>query len=418
MALTAAIVDGGTIYIDDYRYTTAKIDRIDTPDGRLLSDKAIGQPLMAVPFYAAARAVGADPAVELRIDGNLTLWWIAWWFAIVPLAVLTALMYLRVARTFPAVALPVTLAMTFTTFLLPFGAELYSHVLAGTLAFGSWMLLADAPRSPSRLLGAGALAGAAVFVEYPLAMAAVILGVYLLVERERVRVLWYVAGGMPFALVVMTYQWAAFGSPLESSYATKFEHQGGSIPTSFPDPGHLFQILAGQRGLTMAPVLLLGLYGVVRILRGPTSPARRDAAIALAMFGSFLLLQASWPNPWGGGGPGPRYIVPSLPFLAVPLAATWNRFRILTTGLVAVGALVMGMALITTNIVGDGDGLLGTLVHRLQDPGVSPTVFTIAVGNLGWILHAAAIGGAVWLLTREVARARHPEETPIEAPTV
>src|SRR5262245_10999789 len=85
LAFTAAIVDHGTIYIDAYRDVTLPIDRVETDDGRLLPDKAPGQPLLAVPVYALGRLAGAEPATVYRITENLTLWWVALWSAIVPL---------------------------------------------------------------------------------------------------------------------------------------------------------------------------------------------------------------------------------------------------------------------------------------------------------------------------------------------
>ena len=64
LALTAAIWDDGTLVLDRYE-AQLSVDRA-VRDGHLYSDKAPGQPLLAVPFYAMYRGVGGEPveAVE------------------------------------------------------------------------------------------------------------------------------------------------------------------------------------------------------------------------------------------------------------------------------------------------------------------------------------------------------------------
>ena len=58
-ALTAALWDGQTITVDAYDHLLS-VDRAER-DGRVYSDKAPGQPLLAVPAYAAYRALGGHP---------------------------------------------------------------------------------------------------------------------------------------------------------------------------------------------------------------------------------------------------------------------------------------------------------------------------------------------------------------------
>lgn len=403
LALTAAIVDGETIFIDDYEAVTLPIDRLETDDGRLLSDKAPGQPVAAVPVYALARAFGADPATGYRIEDNLTLWWVTLWTAVVPLAALACLMYLRCARTYPESAMPVALAMTFGTYLLPFGTELYGHLLAALGAYGAWLLIADAPRSSRRLFLGGAIAGVAVTVEYPIALVVAVLVGYLVASGERLGAVWFLAGGIAPAVALGLYHQAAFGSPWRSSYGAKFDASGGSIPTSLPHPGHLIDIFFGWRGLIIAPVLFLALWGVAHLLRHPGLPGRADAAAAAAIFTAFVLLQASWPNPWGGAGPGPRYLVPALPFLAVPLAAVWRRRPILSVAFTGIGVALMTLALVTFNLIAEGDGYLATLGRSLDDNGVMPTVWTIGWGPAGWLAHVAVVVVVVALLRRATA---------------
>jgi hypothetical protein len=408
LAFTAAIVDRGTIYIDAYRDVTLPIDRVETEDGRLLPDKAPGQPLLAVPVYAVGRLAGAEPATVYRITENLTLWWVALWSAIVPLGLLSVLMLRRAWQVVGPVAIEATLAMVFATFLLPFGGELYGHLMAATFGFGAWLLARGPHERAGRWLGAGALAGCAVVTEYPLIIVALTVAGYLAVRGRALRpVVLYVLGAVPAALVLLGYQWAAFGAPLRTSYGAKFNEQGGSIPTSWPSPVNLGQVLVGERGLLLfAPVLLIALAGLVYLIRRAHAAGHDDAIVAAVILGAFLLLQSSWPNPWGGSGPGPRYVVPALPFLCVPLAAVWRERLFLSRALTALGAAVMLLAMATDNLVGEGQSLLRALITSARDEGISPTVYTVVLGPFGWVLYGATIGFASWWLVTSVRQAR------------
>jgi hypothetical protein len=103
LALTAALVEHQTIRIDAYEDIIG-VDRLER-DGHLYSDKAPGQPFLAAPFYAAARAVGADPASDLRADGNLTLWWVTLWSSTVPGALVVVIVGRLCRARHPADAL-------------------------------------------------------------------------------------------------------------------------------------------------------------------------------------------------------------------------------------------------------------------------------------------------------------------------
>lgn len=70
-----------------------------------------------------------------------------------------------------------------------------------------------------------------------------------------------------------------------------------------------------------SPVLLLGVVGLWLIAR---RGRLAEAVLLAAIFLAYLLLNASFNN-WGGGGTfGPRYLIPALPFLCLPLAAAFH----------------------------------------------------------------------------------------------
>lgn len=137
---TAAIWDDRTIVLDAYADADPPVLGIDRAvrDGRTYSDKAPLQPVLAVPVYAAYRAVGGSPAIEARYDEHLGLWWVTLWMSTLPAALLAVAMY-RFACTFRAEAsLQATIALFFGSMLLPFSMLLFGHILGALFVFGSF----------------------------------------------------------------------------------------------------------------------------------------------------------------------------------------------------------------------------------------------------------------------------------------
>src|SRR5699024_9071603 len=132
---------------------------------------------------------------------------------------------------------------------------------------------------------------------------------------------------------VLAYQWAAFGSPFRSSYETKESLQDPTpFITGVPDPGTAIQVFFGTRGLFLfTPIVLVGVIGLIMRWRRKHEEA---VWIAFAILAAFFLLQAGWPNPWGGDSPGPRYVAPALPFLVLGVARIWRSMSVLISRIV------------------------------------------------------------------------------------
>lgn len=392
-ALTGALVDDGAIIIDGYRLGVDKAER----DGHLYSDKAPGQEVIAVPAYAAARAVGAEPARVDRVEGNLTLWWVTFWSATLPgvgIILLVAVAGHRRGTPVPVAALATLL---FGTLLLPFSVNLYGHVLAALLGFAAWVVLDRRPSTTGRALAAGGLVGVAVLVEYQMAIVALALLGLLVVRRRWSGVIAFAAAGLPCAVALGAYQAAAFGSPWSSGYGGKDAHQGATLlVTGVPRPDNALSMLVGPRGLFLfTPVVLLALVGLVQRWRQTRDSG---AAVGLVVAAGFLLLQAGWQNPYGGEMPGPRYVIPMLPFLGLGLGHIWLRTPPLLRRWVA------GISVASMVIASAGDHLLGGStpavtghLNQIAADGVNPVVWSLALGPVGWVLYAASVIGAIWL---------------------
>jgi hypothetical protein len=398
-AVSAAVVDQGTIRIDAYEELTFPSDRVER-DGAQYGDKAPGQPLLlGVPLYATAQLAGAEPGTHQRTFGNLGVWWTTFWCAVVPAALLCACMYRAGRDRYGDRAVSAALGLSFGSLLLVFSTQLYGHVLSALLAFAAWLLVRDGRPSTGRLVAAGGLAGAAVSVEYTLLLVVVLLAAWLIRARVGIRLGWYVLGGVPAAVLLAAYQQAAYGSAFRTAYSLKPDFES---PTIFgvPDPATLAEALLGSRGLlVLTPVVALGLWGCWRQLRHPDGP-RADAVLALLVLGGLLLVQSGWPNPWGGEMPGPRYLIPALPFLAVPLARAWTEVPLLCRVAALVGGVVMGLGVITVHLVAAGRQVVPTYLDYLQDGLRTPTVFTLSLGSLGWVVHLGLVAAALVHLRR------------------
>jgi hypothetical protein len=325
--------------------------------GHLRSDKAPGQPLLAVPVYLAGRAVGADSAVHARENGDLGLWWVTLWSATVPFVILVALMFL-VAERFVGrnVALAVALLLGLSTMMLPHSVNLYAHDLAALFGFGAWLVLERDPISTRRAVVGGALAGTAVLTEYESLIILLALAGYLLV-RHRARSGWFALGASGPLAVLAWYQWAAFGAPWRTPAAFFAGTINGTTEGgySIPSVRSFLAVLFGNRGLWVgAPVALVALAGAVWIVNTATGASRRHAMVGLAIMLPYIVLCAGWSGFRLLEDPGPRFLIPALPFLAVPLAVVWDRLWRAALLFAAWGALIAVPATVTRLLLGIG----------------------------------------------------------------
>jgi hypothetical protein len=223
------------------------------------------------------------------------------------------------------------------TLAAPLAPTFFEHDAAGAFAIAAFALLWHGRRAPV-LATAGVLAGTAVLFQYATALIALVLAVYA-ARRHGRRALWYLAGLVPPALALGAYDWIAFGSPFHLSYryvANPFAERqhGGFFGIGAPALDGLREVLVGNRGLLVfSPVLLAAAVGLVLLWR---RGRRAEALVCGTVSLLFVLLNAGYFLPYGGGSPGPRFLAPALPFLVLGLPCALARFPVPT--------LVLGFA--------------------------------------------------------------------------
>jgi hypothetical protein len=401
MALTAAVADRGTVQID--AYTDALGVDFASKDGHVYSDKAPAQPVFAVPFYLAYRAVGGEPAEELRVEGNLGLWWASVWSAALPAAILVILMG-RLARPWSERwSLTAGLAMGFGTLLFPFGSLLFSHTASAALVAGALLTWRRSPTHAPHLVATGALLGGAIAVEYTCVVALAVVGLATLV-RDRLRGGWWLGLGAagPIAML-MGYHWLAFGSPFDVPYRyhNLGLHNSAAAGLEAPRPEVLWTLATSEKGLfLLTPVVLLGVIGLVLAARD--RPERRaELAVIAAVFLGFVVVQAGAADLTGGDSLGPRYVIPGLPGLVVGLAHLWQRSPRLCTITAGVSTAVMVLATYTEPLISvEGEGVVAHWLELLVDGAVVRTVLEPAIGPWGPLPLLVVSAGLAWMALR------------------
>jgi hypothetical protein len=233
------------------------------------------------------------------------------------------------------------------TLALPLAATVFEHVLAAAVGFAAfaagWCAARTARPRDSLWAVSGLCAGLAVLIEYQAVVIGAVLLVYAAGHGARAALV-FIALTAPSSVLLAVYNTAAFGSPLRISYSyvtEQFakEQSQGLFGVGVPDVRELIRILFSWDGLVVqSPVIVLAAVGLVFLWR---QGARAEVAVCGAVVVLFLALSAGYYDPMGGISPGPRFVVPALPFLAVGLPCAFMRWPIVTLAATAISACLM-----------------------------------------------------------------------------
>jgi hypothetical protein len=243
-------------------------------------------------------------------------------WSVVLSAVLLLLLVYRVSESIePGMGLA-TATLGLSTLILPFSTVVFSHVVAATLGFAAFSLLHwERFRSPRLVLvgGAGLLAGLAATTEFPLALVAVLLGLYAAARpRALLRFGAYAFAGVVGLIPLFAYNWWAFGSPAHLAYANVIGglNRSGLVGVHARRSSVLMQLLLAKTALLqMAPILVMAAALVVMLYRHGD---RAEALLITAVCAAYLLYDSAYWDPFGGASPGP-----AVPHSASALPCPW-----------------------------------------------------------------------------------------------
>lgn len=358
--LTFAVVDQGVVYIDDYHTNTGDKAFF---QGHYYTVASIGPSLVAVPIYGTFKAVTSlhpisrrvfelrDPQARAKYQ-NVALIVITFLAVSVPAASIGVLVFLFASRftTRQNDALLLALIYGLATVAFPYSRTFHQHQIAAFGAFlGFYLLWRVIYEGGAKgwLWVVGALFSLAAISEYPLALFVGVLCGWALYELSDWRALYrLVIGGVPLVLLSAAYNVAAFGTPIPVGYRYHVIHEQthaqGLMGLTVPSLQALYGItVSPYRGLLfMSPVLVLALPGLYLMWR--QAPRYRSAVITLVLIiGGFLAYNSAYAIWWGGSAIGPRFLVPMIPFLVLPISLVFNRWLGSVGARTLVGALTI-----------------------------------------------------------------------------
>ena len=300
---------GGVIELEPYRGR----------DGRFYSPFGIAQSIWNVPFYLTGRAVAASLPPRVGRSDAVPKAVVA--LATIPAVALLAWICFALLVKLGAErrrAVTIALLGVFATPMWPHSGFGFNQPLAGMFL---WLAVLGAiagvsgPLNVRALAGAGLAAGGALLTRHEMVLAAGVIAVWLfsVTPRRWTAASAYVAGFTPAAVAWGALNWWRFGNPLETGYLRD------------PAPGFGSSILAGTAGLLFSPYSSLFLYCPLALLSLPALPAlwrrnRSATVLIVSVFAFCFLFYASLANWMGARSYGPRYLVPLLPALVLPLA--------------------------------------------------------------------------------------------------
>jgi hypothetical protein len=348
--MVVAMVDDGTFQIDPYVQNTVDYAKVGE---HYYSDKAPGAAFLGIPVYWSVKNILELPVTsklteqlennaafqatlnpegsgisEQKVRFAIAQVLITLVVSALPTAFLGVLIFitLRLFTEHIGFRVGVSLAYGLLTPAFAYAGAFYGHQLSAMLLFWAFSLaFTRQTLSKYVLLWIGLLLGYSVITEYPAALIAGAIGLYVLyvlVKRKRPwDILWLLPLGGSAVIIWMVYNNAVFGGPLHLGYSNSElwmgEHHTGFMSLSFPTWEAFWGISLGKfRGLFFySPITLMFVPGVLLWWRSRKFRPELLLVVfsVLAMF-FFNSASVMW---WGGFAVGPRYLLPMLPFMAV-----------------------------------------------------------------------------------------------------
>ena len=350
--------------------------------------------------YDHDRAVGVEQTIEQEAP---IIWVLTLIVAVIPATLLLFGVRWAADRLEPGYGTAAAITLGLGTIVMSFASQYFSHVIAAALGFAAFLILMREREGPPRLglvAAAGLMAGLGVTFEYQVGLVGVILFFYALARSapRPARGAVFAAAALAGALPALAFNWWALGSPFEFAYGSAVDVSGvtghdklglnddGFFGITAPRPDSAIDLLIANRGLlVLTPVIAMAVAGVVLMWRSHRTEAKVVAAVA----GLYFLYNAGYWLPFGGGSPGPRFLIPALPFLALGLAFAYRRFPATTLALAIPSVLFMGAAAISFPLIGEQGP--GEWADFIEDAHLEHTLLTVLGVSNSWVAIAPVV---------------------------
>ena len=394
-ALVRSLADGSAT-IDRYRDETGDVAWY---EGHYYTAKAPGLALYSLPLW-----LGLERIPQIGDARDRAIWALNFWAGVLP-AVLIFLLVRDVGdRLAPGTGLMSAITLGLGTMMLPFATMYFSHIPAAAASFAAFALLVrerDGPFRPWVVFAAGLLAGLAVVFEYPTALVGLVLAGYVLGVAPRLaRGAAYATGVVVGVLPLIAYQWIVYGSPVHTPYDDVVAVPGtsghdvvgpngeGFLGVTTPRFSDAVSLLIGDdRGLLiLSPLVLAGVVGLVLLWR----MGRRAESLTCLTVGAALLVYNSGYTPvfggiWGGGTPGPRLLLTSLPFVMLGSGVVFRRAPLAVIALLVASTAIFAAATVTYPRIGEEGTGPWTWWEYVRESSFIDTLTVELGGPDGWL---------------------------------
>jgi hypothetical protein len=315
--VTKGIIEHGTVAMS---YNVYHMDAHQGVDGRYYAPYGIGHAVYSIPFYALARLVERSSGLAVgKPEALLKAGFVMGSAVASALTVWIAFLFSWRLSTNVRAAVKTALTLGFATLLWPYAKFGFSAplatlcVLGGT--YGIWLGVRFDRQVMLALGGAGL--GGALLVRQELALLCLPLGLWIIVESRhdwRRIVRRGLLAGLPVVaavLVTLYYNEARFGNPLDTGYLRDETIARGSFWVGVAG----LLVSPGRSVFVYSPVMLAGLAALVAL-------RRRDPSTMLLLAGEFLValcFYSSFAHWDADRSYGPRYLLPVIPLLVLPL---------------------------------------------------------------------------------------------------
>ncbi len=444
--------DKGQAQIDQWHWDTNDKAWV---DGHFYSVKSPGMAALTTPLYAAIKGLGGDKLARAAVSNaqrtahpkwlpdsvvplenygynvergqrvqaivqqsTPIVWALTLLAAVFPAILLLLAVRWAADRFLPGYGTAAAITLGLATVVMTFAAEFFSHVISAGFAFAAFcLLMKERDKAPSlgMVAAAGLLAGLAVTFEFQTGLVGIVLFGYALSRknqhqtgragaRPRIRrSAVYGAGAVAGALPMLAFNYWAFGNPLTLAYGSAVAFPGVSGHDLLGLNSHGFfgitaprfdsavsLMLAGRGLLVLTPIIVMCVVGVF-MMRGRGHRAEANTILAVAAV--YFVYNSGYWLPFGGGTPGPRFLIPALPFLALGLPYAYKRLPAVTLGLAIPSALMMLVGSLTYPLIGKQG--TGTWADWIVQGRLEHTVLTAFGVTNAWLAVAPVVAAAL-----------------------
>ena len=340
----------------------------------------LGVSLLLLPFYGLSTLLTGDGTRLIVIYGPLV-------------TALTAWLLFRLVRELgasPSRALAIAFSFAFATLAWHYSTNIFSEPLIalGLTAAIYWLRLYQRDPRNRWLLAAGVATAVTLLARWDSILLIVpplgVDAVYQVMRARQTRrvllgVVNFAAPVVAVLAINLWYDWLRYGNVF--TVTTKNALEGGfTTPVWTGLYGLLFSPGAGL--IIYVPILLASAMS----MRGFVTQARTEALLLLSLLALRLFFYARWSS-WDGQDWGPRFLVPLLPVLLVPLvclpARRWVRIGTVVLAAMGTGVELLGQLVPYSTLVWPRTVGLVVSTLNLHDPTGSSSLHP-------WFVAAAA----------------------------